>query len=184
MRERVIDDDEDDDHFDANGILRDGHRYRVAMNFCDNLQRSVAAHFASARVVDSEQFNRAPITDAHGDPLGLQRPGFRILSGEGHEARTVRDRARDERQSAYEEADEELTNAWRDPITGFGSRGFRGAKAGDLCTIDGSPGHMQLIDGTLRCVPDKRNDAQSPRDELSSAYFSAEAWLNDAWKRP
>lgn len=184
MRKRVVDDDEDDDVFNADGILKDGRTYRVPMRFCDALQQSVAACSANARVRHTERPTHALITDVHGDPLELQRPGFRILSGDSYEARTVRDRARDECERAYEAADKELKNAFRNPPTGFGSREFRGAKEGDLCTIDGSPGHLKLIDGTLRCVPDKRNDAQSLRDELSSAYFSAEAWLNDAWKRP
>jgi hypothetical protein len=177
--------DDEDDVFNDNGTLKSGKRWRVPMQMMDAMQRDVASYirqdFRKSPVVPGS-VNGAIIADGDGGMLGLCRPGVRIDGG--NRDRLVRDEARDEIQRAYDESDALVQNAWRNAPTGFGSGEFRGAREGDLCTINGSPGHLKLIDGTLRCVPDKRNDAQSSRDALSSAYLSAEAWLSDAWKHP
>jgi hypothetical protein len=80
--------DVDNDALDENGLLRDGHRMRVPMEFRDSARRTTPTlRFADGR------------TDA---PVG-SRPGFVIDAGGGQE---IRDRA-------YRESVEALRNAWR-----------------------------------------------------------------------
>jgi hypothetical protein len=103
---------------------------------------------------------------------------------------------------AYDAA---VSKQYRDPDNnGVGSHSFVGARPGDLCSINGSPGHLALVDGELRCVADKpkRDAAQRPNkfiennlDWLSaddsdrnvvkdSAYSQYDAELANAWRRP
>jgi hypothetical protein len=80
--------DVDDAALDENGILRDGHRMRVPMQFRDSARRTTPTlRFADGR------------TDV---PVG-SRPGFVVDAGGGQE---IRDRA-------YRESVEALRNAWR-----------------------------------------------------------------------
>src|ERR1700733_8162276 len=79
-------------------------------------------------------------------------------------ARTTRDgtkRDDTQRQSLYDRYDDDITSAWQNPPTGVGSHGFVGCQVGDLCTVrggggaygvEGSPGHLRSINGTLTCV--------------------------------
>jgi hypothetical protein len=80
--------DVDEDALDENGVLRDGHRMRVPMQFRDSARSTTPTlRFADGR------------TDI---PIG-NRPGFVIDVGGGQE---IRDRA-------YRESVEELRTAWR-----------------------------------------------------------------------
>jgi hypothetical protein len=76
--------DLDDDSFDENGVLRDGHVFKVSQRMLDNVQRSVAQHFQQQRPKNSAAFPRPNrgllITDAWGGTVGLHRPGWRIES--------------------------------------------------------------------------------------------------------
>jgi hypothetical protein len=86
----------EDDAYDENGLLRDGHKIRVPLTMRDAmtpLQREIATQ-------------RARITDASGncDGFAFSRPGYRIL---------VDAAARDARETAYAEYLDDLTNAWR-----------------------------------------------------------------------
>jgi hypothetical protein len=45
-------------------------------------------------------------------------------------------------------------------MTGQGERGQRGQVEGDLCTINGSEGRLRNVNGELRCVPLRSNDAK------------------------
>src|SRR5271165_3683687 len=38
-------------------------------------------------------------------------------------------------------------------ITGQGERGQRGQVEGDLCTIDGWRGRLEMVNGELQCIP-------------------------------
>ena len=82
-----------------------------------------------------------------------------------------------EREAARAEWMRDQANAYKnDPMpAGFGSGESRGQKAGDLCTIDGQPGHLneQLV-----CVPDRRADAL-PRTMSAS---DAEKIKERAWR--
>jgi hypothetical protein len=84
-------DDEDDDAFDAHGILKDGHACRVSlMDGLSPVQQAVA---------------RSPVrvTDAQGGVAGLHRPGFRI---------PVTDAGQQARDESYSDYLRELTTAW------------------------------------------------------------------------
>jgi hypothetical protein len=45
------------------------------------------------------------------------------------------------------------------PVTGFGSGAFGGQREGDVCTIDGWPGHLKQVNGPLTCVADRQQDS-------------------------
>lgn len=81
---------DDDDAFE-NGVLRDGARYRVHMR-------------------DS----RLPmVTDGTGDAFGLQRPGWRIITGGGERQTLQRDSQRKLIEEAHTQYVDDLTNAWK-----------------------------------------------------------------------
>jgi hypothetical protein len=135
-------------------ILQDQETLKVPMRFMDSAGRS-------------------RVTDA-----ALHRPGFRVTNDAA---------MRDVKQKAYTEYERRLVNAWRDaanPPTGAGSHGPIGAREGDLCTIDGAPGHLHRIGGRLICIPDKarRRDAMPVQDERQQAYDEYDAQLVDAWR--
>jgi hypothetical protein len=108
-------------------ILRDGARLRVPLQMRDSLRQ-------------------ARITDGLGG-TNLHRPGFRVGDRSLHDAK----------QAAYDAYETEMQNAWRNPTgtqTGAGSP--MGEREGDICTIDGYPGHLlRGPDGKLTCIPDK-----------------------------
>ena len=63
----------------------------------------------------------------------------------------------------YTAYDADIGQQWENPPTGQGSHGLVGCQVGDLCTVrggagvygvEGSPGHLRAIDGTLVCVGD------------------------------
>ena len=89
----------EDDAFDENGLLRDGHKTRVPLTMRDAmtpLQREIAT-------------KRARVTDGNGncDEFAFSRPGWRILADA-----SVND-ARAAREAAYQEYVDYITNAWR-----------------------------------------------------------------------
>jgi hypothetical protein len=98
-------------------------------------------------------------------------PRGRIISTseEEEEEDSSERRTSDARQRSYDAYTRDLVNAWRNPgfggnetITGAGSHGSVGQREGDLCTIDGKPGHLRMVNAALRCVPD-RVDAAAER---------------------
>jgi hypothetical protein len=90
----------DDDDFDENGILKDGHHYRVPLKMCDSMQRDIAKHFQ----------RRSFVTAADGSTMGLHRPGARIAAGGD---RATRDAIAAEAQRARDQYDYDITNAWK-----------------------------------------------------------------------
>jgi hypothetical protein len=81
--------DVDEDALDGNGLLRDGHRMRVPMEFRDSARRTTPTlRFADGR------------TDA---PIG-SRPGFITTT----DSEAVR-------RAAYEQSRRDLCDAWRTP---------------------------------------------------------------------
>jgi hypothetical protein len=159
----------DDDVFDDRGLLRDGKTYRVPLILRDAdtlspVQREVLADVA--------------MRDA-----ALHRPGPRFCTDAA---------ANDAKAQAYAESVEELTTAWqRKPVdseSGFGSGEFRGQQPGDVCTINGQPGHLNH---RLECVPDRQHDSV-PRmmDAATAQAIRDEAWLasveadENAWRGP
>jgi hypothetical protein len=102
---RRYDDEDDDDLFDENGLLKDGKTYRVPMMLRDNLtfwQRSVRDS------VLTRQCDWLLVTDAAGGSEGLHRPGFRFIADAADRKRSIA-----AREAAYRAADEADANAWR-----------------------------------------------------------------------
>ena len=93
---RRYEDFREDDAFDENGLLRDGHKIRVRLAMRDAmtpLQREIAT-------------KRARITDGTGNcsELAFSRPGWRLLADAS---------VNDARETAYAEYLADLTSAWR-----------------------------------------------------------------------
>jgi hypothetical protein len=137
-----------------NKILADGERLHVGLYQMDSLQRSVAKHVTRPR-----------ITDGTSDRYQLNRPGWRFRD-EIVEADYDTIQAR----QAYEDA---LTSAWKGDtdtgITGYGEKGSTAGLGvqheGDLCTINGSPGHLRKIGGKFVCVPDASDARRREPDD-------------------
>jgi hypothetical protein len=95
----------EDDDFDENGVLKDGHSFRVPIRMMDSMQRSIAKHF--------EQTRPKLVTAADGATMGLHRPGYRIETGGNANDRLVRDVNRYARDCAYDRYDYDVSNAWK-----------------------------------------------------------------------
>jgi hypothetical protein len=162
-RKKHFDDDDDE-------ILRDGETLRVPLRMMDSWHRDMERHFRDQR-------DRDRVTDANGDSgLGLLRPGFRLLADA--------DDLNDRRRAAYDKFTLDLENAWQNnPPTGFGSHELRGAQEGDICTINGAPGHLRCgSDGKLVCVPDGGKDATLPSTDRTAARTSYIQRLENLWR--
>ena len=102
------DQDEEDDVFDENGILKDGKTYHVPMRMMDSLQRAIHDHAQRVKV----RIHDAP----------LHAPGFVFVQ----DARIVEER-RKIHDEIYDKYDETVSNAWKDPTTS--RNGFVGSQA-------------------------------------------------------
>jgi hypothetical protein len=113
----------------------------------DAMQRDVARHGAR-------------ITDAMGESgPALRRPGYRVSDA------FPRD------WSIYDAYDEEISRMWENkPPTGAGSSAPRGEREGDSCSVNGSRGHLRMIDGELKCIADARGNDSAMTDEREAAY--------------
>lgn len=154
-------------------MLQDGQVGRLRMTMRDSADWQDAA----ARFFDRE----VRVTDSNGDTIGLHQPGFRVF----HQDAEFADRARQAKATAYRDYDDSVTNAWRTP-TGAGSVDPRGQEVGDLCTINGAPGHMRMINGVLTCVADPSQSARRSdgmiRDERAAAYADYDTWIASQWR--
>ena len=164
---------DDDDAFDAFGILRDGKSTRVSVMMRDAamspLQRSVMADG-----LRRDAARRLGLADA----AALHKPGQRFCTDEAARARV---------EEVYQDEKRKLQDAWRKPVADAAGE-FLGARPGDKCTLDGQPGHL---DHRLRCVPDdkqdsvprrmKPEDAQAIRD---AAYEESVLRDENAWRGP
>jgi hypothetical protein len=173
FKQRTLDGfEDDDDAFDENGILRDGHRARYPMTMMDSgfddTQRAVARDAHERRVA-----TRFGLSDGS----ALHRPGFR---------HNVNDIGLDARIEAHELYRDETENAWRSPATRAGSSSARGAKPGDSCTLNGRVGRLRSIGGSLVCVPDngqyRGNDSVMSDREL--AHLEYQTRVENAWRNP
>jgi hypothetical protein len=103
------------DQIDDSNILQDGEILRVPMILMD----------AAASPPRRSPTNPTQVTDGTGDPLGLHRPGPRIVDGGNEATQMMRDANRDWRDAAYATYEAELTAAWKTPSRiGEGSNGF------------------------------------------------------------
>ena len=166
----------DDNDFDERGVLKDGRRLRVPLMMMDGL----------------DDVERAIVLDAAARRFGLsngndlRKPGYRY---------TTDSRALEAKERAYRERDEADAEAWRgNPPAGAGSGEFRGAQEGDICTVRGldfledlgGPGHLQMRNGHLVCVPDKpqsarKHDHAMTMDEVYQAY---DLEISQRWRTP
>ena len=149
---------DDDAELFENGTLRENKAWHVPMYMCDSLQKSVAEHAANLR--------DARLTD---EALALHRPGYRIG--------TTDTAARDAKEIARAEYIYDLENGYKNPL-----HAATGARESDICTINGSPGHLRMVDGRLTCTPDQRQDAMTT--VMAKIYAAYEAEISQRWKGP
>jgi hypothetical protein len=109
MTERRYNDDYED-AFDERGILRDGRRVRVPMQFMDSMQRAVRERFGSGpSIADSHIL----VVDAFGKPAG-HRPGPCYLRIPEHMTDHAIAAAQDHnRAQAYADFVASLQDAWK-----------------------------------------------------------------------
>ena len=67
-------DHEDDPNFE-DGMLKDGHTFRVPHRMLDGVSRSVRDHYAHQ---PQDRTGPLRVSDQFGSPLGLHRPGYRL----------------------------------------------------------------------------------------------------------
>src|ERR1019366_3879027 len=148
----------DDDSTDERGLLKDGHIMRTSMMMRDSLspmQKAIAAAH-DATQYDASTFDAAS-----------HRPGYRRASGTNDAAA---------KRAMYDTIDRELSDAWRSKAPPAGSYpAASGAKVGDSCTVNGSPGTLQRIDGAdgyLECVA--TDDTDHSKDSRTYDAVNAE----------
>jgi len=163
----------DDDDFDERGILEDGRRLHVPLMMMDGvddpLQRAVMRD-----TVERQRARRFGLKDS----ADLTRPGFRFQTDAA---------GRDARARAYQDYENSQVEAWRSPPTGAGSSGpRRGQQTVDSCTTDGRAGHLRVVDGELRCIPDGPvwGSDGTVMDERQLAYEDFEHTLINSWRNP
>jgi hypothetical protein len=157
----------DDDNTDERGILRDGHIMRTSMMARDSLS-DVQKAIAATR--DATQYGAATF-DA-----SLRKPGPVRDTGTT-DAVAARRAAR---EKIYSDYDLEVQDAWRSKAPPAGSYPANGADIGSACTINGSLGTLQAIDGHdgwLQCVAtddtNKAKDSRLTRTQVSAADAAA-----------
>jgi hypothetical protein len=120
-RRFVIHDFDDPDARGPDGLIRDGHGYRIGMQFADSLGRAVARNSPVRRgggATDADRRSSAPglVCDAWGNTNSpsLHQPGYRGLSyatdSVGHAELEHQRRLCD---AAYAESVRDLTTAWQ-----------------------------------------------------------------------
>jgi hypothetical protein len=144
----------EDDDTDLRKVLKDGEHLHVPLRMMDSLQRDIGHHFARG-------------SDGTDSALASHRPGYRISDAAQRDL------------NVYTVYDADVQTAWRKPPTGFGSGEFIGQRPGDICTIDGWPGHLRKVNGELRCVPDRERDAAPVMDAFYAEYDRS---ISEQWK--
>jgi hypothetical protein len=161
---------DNEDDFDEQGLLRDGRTYRVPLRMMDGVSRAIADHIK--QTVD--------ITDHFGDAsLGLHRPGFRKLDGGNEGDAILRKAEMRDRAEAYQDYERDAESGWKTDAWGA-------QNAGDVCTINGNPGHLKMVNGEMTCVPDAKDAVSDLRDQANdaaNAYSAYEDELAEAWRR-
>jgi len=119
------------------------------------------------------------------DGLALSRPGFRYNTADTDEAN---------RERLYDSYQSDMSQRWR------GASDNEGQAEGAQCTCKGpdfpesfgSPGHMQMLNGKLVCVPDdrrsdsrrddSRHDASNHQQVMDQLYNQIEAERSQEWR--
>jgi len=95
-------DHEDDPNFE-DGMLKDGHTFRVPHRMLDGVSRSVRDHYAHQ---PQDRTGPLRVSDQFGSPLGLHRPGYRLGDA------LVRDGQQAEIERAYAAYDARVSRAY------------------------------------------------------------------------
>jgi hypothetical protein len=142
----------------AEEILLDGQTKRVPLMLRDgsdgltDVQRAVASGWKDA--ADKFFDRKVNVRDASGGTRGLHRPGYRV-------DRRVNDT---EREAAYKDHEEFLTNQWRTtdaaPPGPYSIR-YSAAAEHSPCTLNGGPGTLEKdpTGAWLVCRPTQSSDA-------------------------
>jgi hypothetical protein len=155
---------EDDDPFDANGVLKPGRSARVPMMMRDSaltpLQRAIAREGTNWKDDAAQYFGRkVSVVDGSGGTRGLNQPGFR-------RAATA---TADTRNEAYDWYQQNLESAWR--------TGSQDASNPPVGAYPSSEIAVRV------CVP--RKNSAGPRDHairMSEIYRDADIELSNAWR--
>ncbi len=161
MQRVNFDDDDDFELIDGRHVLKAGRRFRVPISMMDSNQRVVRQHFSR-------------LHDGLGGPAGC-RPGF-VFSDDASMS--------DARAQIRSDYIQQISDAWQTTPTGAGSGEIIGQREGDICTINGAPGHLRRgPNDELQCVPDRQQDRNSTSDAREGAYQSYRADISNAWRR-
>lgn len=166
-------------------MLRDGERRRVPMLMRDHA--TVTTGIVAGDGTGGYADRTAP---------SLHRPGYRLFDRGAQFA----ERSREAKARSYQQYDADASNAWRnsETPTGAGERGSRGQQEGDLCTLNGQPGHLRNVNGKLTCVadPDEDDDAENGNANdpdratsdhqvrMADHYARFDAEVGNAWRKP
>jgi hypothetical protein len=158
---------EDDDSFDERGTLRPGKRARVPM-----MLRDSAAYFNRSGV---------KITDGSGSTVGLHKPGHR----------SRRRPVNDALDTAYEDYEKSITEAWRTPVADravrtppeeYGNYPYSAGAEGAACTINGAPGRLVRRGDVLVCRPIKQAGPLDHQLLMDRLYSETDLALSAAWR--
>jgi len=182
---------DDDDPFDANGMLKDGRRVRISMQMRDAALRDQrrgrrVKYDPAGRLVsweEEELDDGMTLHDGRGNPCG-HRPGYLVTNDAA---------ARSAKARAYRDYESDLTNAWRNP-TGD-AEGYDPEDIGESCTVKnedyptdfGSPGTIRRVGSRILCVPNRRRagpDPASDRRAVDDAYRQYDDEIRNAWRDP
>jgi hypothetical protein len=214
---RRYEDEDENDSFDANGMLKPDRSFRVPLTMMDAdafdpVQRAIAR---SVKVVDGG-------TGLGG--LNLQKPGFRIvdtrkttvrdprgrLEGtweeeeddeqERHSERQTSDAAMRARDAAYRNYEDQLVNAWKNPV-GFGGddtiTGF--SKRGSIVQRESGTGMLDCDENAEDIVRNAATHTESARcrdyctveqmmhdhqNRMGDIYDKLDHELSERWRRP
>ena len=161
--------EEEDTEDSISTIIPDGGKVRVSLTMMDSPQKAVAKDAPT---------NKLLVDDGTDNTLNLHKPGFRISTDDS--AGLNREVALAEAYEARELADRE---AWRTHDMGDHplirkTRGTTpGKQEGDVCRIDGRAGHLQMVNGQLECIADRRQDL------VEDAYREYDQEQQNAWRR-
>jgi hypothetical protein len=160
-----------DDAFDENGLLKDGHKYIAPMRAMDHRIDDAGP----MRIVDG--FGRGG--------LALNRPGFRKLNDECGDYH---------REKAYRAYDQQLCDAYKQDAPPAGSYPYTAAAEGSACTVDGRPGTLVKQGNWLVCKPDEEGErtasdrrsvkqmTQDHQDRMESIYHQLDLELQGKWR--
>jgi hypothetical protein len=192
--------DDDDDVFDSNGVLKDGATHTTKMFARDGsalpgftpVQIAIAATKAATKT-----FDRA--MHLPNQPGYIRRDtGTGITDAAAVAARDAADKVLDVAYAEYSRMQDDAYKTKSLPPAGSYPEGS--SSEGDPCTVNGSPGTLQSIEGHsgwLRCVADddannnagtddsrQQLDATAVQKIKDDAYDAYSLDIENAWRKP